>query len=111
MKADNCKHDYVDQYETMYTDIYGKKCKKCAFVYYEKGEKTVCVDACISHVIKHIWNNGVFTKGSCCGHNGKYGKPSIILDSSIKNADKVRKLISEVDERDFKLMSWNLIEV
>jgi len=34
-----CQHDFGEQYETMYKDIYGKKCKKCGFIKYDKGEK------------------------------------------------------------------------
>lgn len=79
--------------------------------YYPGGEKktTVCIDACIVPVIKHLWANNVVTLGSCCGHN-KY-KPSIILQESTENADHVRKIIKEIDDRDFDLLSWNLISV
>lgn len=72
---------------------------------------TVCVDACISHVIKHLWDNQISTLNSCCGH-GK-DNPSIILQSYISDddANKIRELISQVDSRFFKLMAWKLIEV
>lgn len=35
--ATDCDHIFGKQYTTQYTDIYGKKCKKCGFVKFDKG--------------------------------------------------------------------------
>ena len=38
-------------------------------------EKSVCVDYCIAGIILFLWEKGIHTLGSCCGHNEK--NPSI----------------------------------
>jgi hypothetical protein len=35
----DCDHIFGEQYPTQYTDIYGKKCKKCGFTKFDKGER------------------------------------------------------------------------
>lgn len=87
--------------------------------YYASGQRkeTVCVDACIAHVIQHLWDNHVWTENSCCGHNGKSGPPGIILPGAAnreqvkEQASEVRRLIAQVDNREFKLQAWVLAEV
>lgn len=71
----------------------------------------ICVDACIVHVISFLWSKGVVTLGSCCGHNEN--KPTIIVSNGkwIDSVDEIKKLISEVDNRDFDILSWNLINI
>lgn len=29
----------------------------------------ICIDPCIYNEIDELWNNGIITLGSCCGHN------------------------------------------
>ena len=29
----------------------------------------ICIDPCIYDEIKSLWNAGIYTYGSCCGHN------------------------------------------
>jgi hypothetical protein len=72
---------------------------------------TICIDACIASIIQHLWDNGIVTLNSCCGHNKK--NPSIVLTESISEnyANAVRRIISEVDDREFTLYSWKLTEV
>lgn len=74
-------------------------------------KETICVDSCIAHVIKHLWENKIVTMGSCCGHNME--PPSIVLQAGCgqHNGRHVRALIKEVDDREFELMSWNLIRI
>jgi hypothetical protein len=78
---------------------------------YPDGEpiETVCVDACIAQVIQHLWDNGVKTMNSCCGHGKK--TPSIILEdkSTDEHAAYVRDLISDIDPRKFDLLSYRLV--
>lgn len=71
-----------------------------------RGED-VAVDACIAPAIENLWRHDVFTVGSCCGH-GDTRWPSIILDSGVRNLDRVQELIAEVDDRKFELMQWRL---
>ena len=59
----------------------------------QAGE-TVWIDACIAPVIKHLWDNNVHTEGSCCGHNGRFGTPSIVLAVGEENYSHIRELIA-----------------
>ena len=68
----------------------------------------VCIDACIAHVIKHLWNNHIWTGGSCCGHNrqipwvGLWLMPQYDYHSNVYR-NWVRSVIAEVDNRE-----WNI---
>ena len=77
----------------------------------EVPHKKVVIDFCIADVIQHIWKNGIYTLGSCCGHNKS--NPNVILESNTtkETADKVRKIIKEDDGREWKIMSWILTEI
>lgn len=46
----------------------------------DTGKPKVSVDSCISEAIEELWREGVRTLHSCCGHNGLFGGPSVILD-------------------------------
>lgn len=37
--------------------------------YFDFATKTVCVDDCIADDILELWQAGIFTRLSCCGHN------------------------------------------
>lgn len=65
-----------------------------------EGERIngVPVDACIADVVRHLWDAGVKTWGSCCGHNGRFGPPSLLLDRG-EDIKAVRELIGQVDAR------------
>ena len=73
--------------------------------------KSVCVDECIADTLQHLWGEGVATLNSCCGH-GRV-KPSIVLPQrfSKEDASRVRDLIRLVDDREYELLSWHLINV
>lgn len=75
------------------------------------GKESICVDACISKVVQHLWDNMIPTLNSCCGHNEK--PPSIILESYVTSEDvkKIREIVAEIDDRDFKFLAWKLTEV
>lgn len=66
----------------------------------------VCVDACIAHVISYLWDHGIVTQGSCCGHGKRL--PSIVLLDHLDAVEglSIRRLISNVDKREFELISW-----
>lgn len=44
----------------------------------DTAKPTVCVDACISGAITELWEHGIRTRHSCCGHNSQ--PPSVGLD-------------------------------
>lgn len=71
--------------------------------------KTVCIDECIADVVQHLWNNGVVTEGSCCGHNRQL--PSIILSENTQDYNNIHTLITEVTNRKIKLLQWQLLPV
>lgn len=72
----------------------------------------VFVDACIAHVIEHLWANGVLTMDSCCGHGGQFGRPNIMIGSgsTTDDAAQVVDLIAQVDSRQFDVFSWQRCE-
>lgn len=78
-----------------------------------EGERRngVPVDACIAELVKHLWANGVITLSSCCGHNGLFGRPSLVLGESVDNYSQVRQLIKEKDSRLFELSQWKRVIV
>lgn len=72
-----------------------------------KRARGVCVDACIVHAVQHLWNCGVCTRSSCCGHGQRL--PSLVLEdeSSAQHAIRVRALLAEVDSREWELLAWH----
>lgn len=70
--------------------------------------EAIYIDACIAPVIQHLWKNGIWTIGSCCGHNGKLGRPGIILGENEDSYADIRRLIKEMDDRHFDLYQWKL---
>jgi len=75
--------------------------------------RLVAIDKCIAHVIKHLWENNIWTENSCCGHGGSYASnPSIVFPNPLteQDASKIRKLVAEVDNRKFTLWAWQLTE-
>lgn len=69
---------------------------------------TIMVDHCIADTVRAIWAAGLHTLSSCCGHDRD--KPSLVLTGD-GEADAVRKVIAEVDGREFRLYEWKLTEV
>lgn len=76
-----------------------------------KTNGTKAIDACIAPVIQKLWDNDIWTIGSCCGHNGRFGQPSIVLGEHEDNYSKIRTLIKEVDDRNFELTQWKRVIV
>lgn len=77
----------------------------------ERRNRTVCVDACIVHVILYLWKHDIQTLGCCCGHN-RTG-PCVVITDGYKYADwwRIRWLIEEVDERQWGILQWQLRDV
>lgn len=48
----------------------------------------VCIDICICQEIAELWNSGIPTYESCCGHNKKEGYIMVLE----KDIDKMKKL-------------------
>lgn len=73
--------------------------------------KPIYVDACIVKVLKYLWERNIYTKSSCCGHNTQ--NPSIVVESNLpeESAKIIRKLIAEVDDREWEICSWKLIKM
>ena len=69
----------------------------------------VSLDACIADTIRYLWDNGVSTQGSCCGHNRT--TPSIVLADGEENYSRIRKLIAEKDDRYYELSQWRRVLV
>ena len=65
----------------------------------------ITVDACLEPIIQKLWDEGIPTDNSCCGHNGKLGKPSIILKE--KDAIKAKEIVGT----DIEIMYWKLLRV
>ena len=68
----------------------------------EEIYKEIAVDECIADSVLILWENGIGTLGSCCGH-GKM-KPSIVL-SREQDWKKAKELFP-----DFQICYWKLIE-
>lgn len=72
--------------------------------------RPIGIDACIAHVIQHLWNKKIVTLNSCCGH-GK-SSPMIVMgdDCRLKKGDRVRVYdeIAKIDDREWRLFVWNL---
>lgn len=76
----------------------------------EDKELTVCIDACISEQIKMLWQNDIWTIGSCCGHNGIFGdkRPTVCVDVG-ENAIKAKELLKLHDpNREWIVQQWQL---
>jgi hypothetical protein len=71
--------------------------------------KTVCVDACISEQIKALWSAGIWTIGSCCGHNGRFGNPSVVLGDNEKPIKAIEILKENDSARDWDVFQWQLV--
>jgi len=75
---------------------------------WEKILKEICIDACISETIKHLWKEWVNTESSCCWHN--ILEPHIVF-SSIEDAVKWRDLLRLIDKRQFQMSYWARVNV
>lgn len=74
------------------------------------------IDACIAPVIQKLWDAGIQTGGSCCGHKSDRdqpspfgwigGQPTVFLIKG-EDAAKAMEIIKENDERDWIILLWS----
>ncbi len=92
-------------------DCYDKD--KCEILilpdYIERTGRTICVDNCIVDIVKFLWKNNIYTESCCCSHNGKFGNPSIVIGQD-EDPLYVKKLIKEIDDREFDIFQWRLVK-
>ncbi len=84
----NCPEDYQTEPSVV---CYDKK---------NTGKEYVEIDACIVPDIKKLWKENIFTFGCCCSHNGRFGKPSVVVKQSQIN--KCIKLLPH-----FNIFYWD----
>lgn len=70
------------------------------------GRESVCVDSCISGVISHLWDVGLPTLNSCCGHNKS--EPSVVIPEG-NDPQNYLSVIAEIDSRDWTVFMWGLV--
>ncbi len=69
--------------------------------------RSICLDACISDTVYALWERGIWTEGSCCGHGR--ANPSLILGQHV-NPDEARLVLAELDSRTWDLQQWRLVD-
>lgn len=91
------------------------------FVDKSKKNRTISADKCSVNVLKHLWANGIETLSHCCGHGER--NPSIIIQDGyilrdskllpqpVIGIEKIMSLIKEVDNRQWEIFQWQLIQV
>lgn len=55
-----------------------------------EGRETICVDACMADVIEALWAEGIETQSCCCGHNGAFGPPAVVVHA--RHAKRARTI-------------------
>jgi len=73
---------------------------------WSQKENGICVDACISEAIKMLWENGVVTRGCCCGHNTT--DPTVVVSEDVET-NRVLQLLKENDGRNWIVNRWELV--
>lgn len=66
----------------------------------------VSVDACIVSAIEALWRAGVRTGGSCCGHNGTFLGPSVILLNA-SDVPEAERVLRSADSRAWLISAWS----
>ena len=71
----------------------------------EDERKTVCVDACIVDAVRALWDAGIWTVGSCCGH-GNPDKRTILVEND--DVNQALAVLSKIDPT-VKVGAWALV--
>lgn len=66
----------------------------------------ILVDSCIADQVQALWDAGIWTESSCCGHNGEFWR-SIIVGKL--DARRARDLLQERFERPAMVAYWSLV--
>lgn len=66
------------------------------------SDRKVLVDLCMVPLIRTLWDAGVWTLGSCCGHNNRHASIVIARPDDVPTAS--RALAGEI--RDVQLITW-----
>ncbi len=72
-------------------------------------ENGICIDACIAGVVLAVWDQGVRTLGSCCGHGKR--PPSLVLTEDVEQPALARQVMGELGDRTWELLQWQLVDV
>ena len=82
-------------------------------------KENVEVDACIADQVLALWDAGIVTLSSCCGHEGQDiphwpdtnpRKPSVVLSEGAQ-AREACDLLKKIDpDRTWTIFSWRLCE-
>ena len=71
-----------------------------------KSTRTHDIDACIAGTLQKLWDLGIETKCSCCGHGRD--NPFIFIPESYSKIDlsNTLKVLMEIDPRDWHVLQW-----
>ncbi len=70
------------------------------------GRESVCVDACIAGAISHLWECGLQTLNSCCGHGKE--SPSVVVPES-GDPHEYLSALAAFDGRHWVVLRWELV--
>lgn len=81
------------------------------FIRLDRKNRKCPIDSEIVGVIKHLWDNKIYTLGCCDGH-GKL-PPSVVVGDGyqIKEIKRIEKLIADKDGREWDIMQWKIRKV
>lgn len=65
----------------------------------------VSIDACIAKDVEKLWQMGIHTRGSCCGHGDASLGPNVVIEG--ENDAFLAKLFLP----DFQILCWKLTDV
>ncbi|HEJ7836565.1 TPA: hypothetical protein SMH97_004061 [Serratia marcescens] len=75
---------------------------------YTDGRERVCIDACIADAILHLWERGLPTLNSCCGHNKH--EPQIIIPDVDFEPGQYFEALAEIDKRHWIVSRWERVD-
>lgn len=76
-----------------------------------KETRTITADKCCVDILKYLWDNGIDTRGHCCGHGEC--NPSIVVPEGYHRIGIARTLIliEQVDDREWDILQWQLTKM
>lgn len=68
-------------------------------------KELILVDACIADQVQALWDAGIWTEATCCGHNGQFPRSVVVgKDDSVR----ARDLLQAKFERPLPVQFWVL---